>query len=109
MSKRSTRSTVSHRRIECTSSSEEADDDVTVNPPRVRREGVRVHPDYKGRGVSVPGSYFNLDDGVMCGGKAGRWGRYRSTRGTYNYGYYIHFDEGDKYWMIENDVHKYLE
>ena len=43
-------------------------------------------------------------------GSVYKWGKYRRVgRGRYyNYGYYIHFDEGDKYWLLEADVHCYI-
>ena len=75
---------------------------------RVRTTGVRQYPDYVGRRVSVPDTYFRVNDNKFYGGVCNRWGRYRNGRGEYSYGYYIHFDEGDKYWMIESDVHSYI-
>ena len=101
------RGRVVRRRIVCSSSSD--DGGVTPNPPRRSvRVGVRVHPDYVGRRVSVAGNYFQLGENITFGGRVGRWGRYKSSTGDDSYGYYIHYDEGDKWWMLESDVHKYL-
>ena len=108
--KTTSRGRVVRRRVTCTTSS---DDDSTVNPNPARRGGrvgVRVHPNYAGRRVSVPGEYFRNDKVDFFAGRVGRWGRYKSTcsTGGYSYGYYIHYDEGDKWWMLESDVHKYV-
>ena len=80
-------------------------------PPRSRRRvntSVRVHPDYVGRRIRVPASLFRINEDKHYLGTVNRWGRYKNTRGQNSYGYYIHYDEGDKYWMIESNVHKYL-
>ena len=59
--------------------------------------------------VSVPASYYKVQQsGLFYGGVCHKWGRYRNFQGEYDHGYYIHFDEGDKYWMIESDVHSFV-
>ena len=65
--------------------------------------------DYLRRRVNVPCSYFNQSGDDIHGGVCRQWGRYRNSQGTYSYGYYIYFDAGDRYWLLESDVHKYLE
>ena len=79
-------------------------------PPRRRRRvsNARTHPDYVGRRVRVPASYFKVRRKIFYLGTVNRWGRYKNVKGENSYGYYIHYDEGDKYWMVESDVHKYV-
>ena len=93
-----------------TTSSSEEEFCLPQQPPRQRRRSnsVRVHPDYVGRRVSVPSGYFNVDKNEHYLGTVNRWGRFKNIVKQNSYGYYIHYDEGDKYWMIESDVHKYI-
>ena len=97
------------RRVDSSSSSEE---EFRLSPkrpqPRRRRVGVRIHPDYVGRRVRVPASLFRIDKDIYYLGTVNRWGRYKNTNGQNSHGYYIHYDEGDRYWMIESNVHKYV-
>ena len=105
------RGSVVRRKVVCTSSSDD-DTVVNTNPPRRRvKVGVRAHQDYVGRRVSVPGSYFQMNGITVFEGRVGRWGRYKSTcsTGGYSCGHYIHYDEGDEWWMLESDVHKYVD
>ena len=44
----------------------------------------------------------------MYKGTCVKWGQYRSTAGDRLMGYYIEYDAGDAYWMLEKDVHSYL-
>ena len=100
--------------IRDSSSSSEEEFRLPSSPVRVRavrvgvRNGVRQHADYVGGRVRVPGSYFNLENNQFYGGRVGEWGRYRSFGGGYSYGYYIHYDDGIKYYMLESDVHSYI-
>ena len=77
--------------------------------PPTRDLSVRQYPDYLRRRVNVPCSYFNQSGDDIHGGVCRQWGRYRNSQGTFSYGYYIYFDAGDRYWLLESDVHKYLE
>ena len=100
--------------IRDSSSSSEEEFCLPTSPVRVHavrvgvRAGVRQYPDYVGRRVSVPASYFNLENNQFYGGRVGKWGRYKSFRGEYSHGYYIHYDDGVKYYMLESDVHSYI-
>ena len=100
--------------IRDSSSSSEEEFRLPSSPVRVRavRVGVRVavrqYADYVGGRVRVPASYFNLENDQFYGGRVGEWGRYRSFGGGYSYGYYIHYDDGIKYYMLESDVHSYI-
>ena len=73
-----------------------------------QRNGVRRYPDYVGRRVRVPSAYFNVRVNEMYRGKCTRWGRYSSISGAYMYGYWVHFEAGDGYWISEEDVHAYI-
>ena len=69
----------------------------------------RQFPDYLNRKVNVPSSYFvGLNTNEMYRGTCVKWGQYTSTVGDLLYGYYIEYDVGDEYWMLEKDVHTYL-
>ena len=71
--------------------------------------GVRVHPDYTDRRVSVSGNYFQTGGNIIFGGRVGRWCRCKGVQtGEYFHEHYIHCDEGHKWWMLESDVHKCL-
>lgn len=37
-----------------------------------------------------------------------KWGKYKSTSGDQLLGYYVVYDAGDAYWMLEKDVHSYV-
>ena len=69
--------------------------------------GVR-YPSYLNRRVSVPGSYFQDDSGGPYTGVCKRWGRYENNIGERVYGYLIHYNDGDKFWMLEKNVHLYV-
>ena len=61
-----------------------------------------------GRQSQAPASLFRIDEDIYYLGTVNRWGRYKNTNGQNSHGYYIHYDEGDRYWMIESNVHKYV-
>ena len=70
--------------------------------------GNRKFPDCVNRRVEVPAAYFNQSGDDMYKGKCVKWGKYRSTSGGYLLGYYIRYDAGDAFWMLEKDVQTYL-
>ena len=75
------------------------------------RGGGRRYESYLNRVVNVPSSYFDEEGsiGTSYRGTCKRWGRYKNKMGEQSLGYYIHYDDGDKYWMLESDVHLYVE
>ena len=76
---------------------------------RVRsKKGQRVYPDFTGRQVAVPSEYFNLP-GEIYFGTVVRWCKYTSGGGEQLWGYDIHYNAGDKWYMIEEDVSKYVK
>ena len=90
------------------SSSSEEEFQLPQPLPQRSRGHHRQYPDYVGRRVSVPAAFFSVNRNIHYEGVCHKWGRYKRTRGGNTYGYYIHYDEGDKYWMMESNVHKYL-
>ena len=68
----------------------------------------RKFPDYLNRRVDVPSSYFNQMTDTMYRGTCSKWGKYKSTSGDQLLGYYVVYDVGDSYWMLEKDVHSYV-
>ena len=56
----------------------------------------------------VPAIYFSIKKYIYYEGTVNRWGQYTNGNGQKTHGYYIHYDEGDKFWMLEFNVHKYL-
>ena len=68
-------------------------------PQRRRRRNndtVRLHTDYVDKRVRVPAAYSVLDQDNYLD-TVNKWGRYRNVNGHNSYGYFIHYDEGDKY------------
>ena len=70
--------------------------------------GGRRYPDYLQMTVNVPAAYFSVRRDIWYRGVCKRWGQYTNTQKKRAYGYYVHFEEGDRYWMLEEDVHTYL-
>ena len=68
---------------------------------------LRQYPDYLQRIVNVPSTYFGIVGKGTYRGICKQWGRYINTQGERVCGYYVHFDAGDKWWMLEKDVHTY--
>ena len=75
---------------------------------RARPSGHRTLPDFTGRRVAVPDSYFGQTRRVLYGGRVGKWLKYVGTDFNEYWGYSIEYDAGDQYDMIESDVHMYL-
>ena len=69
--------------------------------------GQRVYPDFTGRQVAVPSEYFNLT-GEIYFGTVARWCKYTSAGGKQLWGYDIHYNAGDEWYMIEEDVNRYV-
>ena len=44
----------------------------------------------------------------MFGGVVHEWGSYRNSTFDKMWGYHIWFDAGDKYWLIETDVNRFV-
>ena len=75
---------------------------------RRRKKVTRVYADLSGKRVAVPFSYFGVSgDGVWLG-LVGSWRKYFGTDLNEYMGYEILYDLGDRYNMIEEDVHSYL-
>ena len=74
-----------------------------------RSNGGRVYEDYIKRIVIVPSSYFGEEIVADYRGVCKQWGKYSNYMGDRVYGYYVHYDDGDRYWMLEKDVHKYVQ
>lgn len=70
---------------------------------------IRRYSDYVGRTVTVPSVYFGNDSDTSYKGVCRRWGRYTDNRGKEVYGYLIYYDDGDKFWMLEEDAHRYVD
>lgn len=89
--------------------------DALVNPKRKRkgearerrRPGTRQLPDMTGRRVVVPSEYFHVE-GDEYAGVVHEWGKFTSTDNKRRWGYHIHYALGDKWWMIEHEVARYL-
>ena len=82
------------RLIISASSSSEEEFQLPTPLPRRDRGNHRQYPDYVGRRLSVPASYFTVNQNIHYEGVCHKWGRYKNTRGEITYGYFIHFDEG---------------
>ena len=66
--------------------------------------GVRTNPDFVGRRVRVSETYFKMNEDSFFGIRVYKWCRYRNYEGKHTYGYEIHYDEGDKYYIIESNI-----
>ena len=71
----------------------------------------RTRPNLVNRRVLVPGTWFQQppQPTVVYAGVVKRWEAYESTDGEERMGYLIHFDDGDKYHLTEDDTHKYVD
>ena len=58
--------------------------------------------------MAVPSEYFNLPGDIYVG-TVHKWCRYKNAAGSKLWGYDIHYHAGDKYYMIEEDVNKYVD
>ena len=56
----------------------------------------------------VPGLVFALPLEGPFGGVVHKWGSFRNASLQKSWGYDIHYDAGDEYWMLESDVALYL-
>ena len=45
-------------------------------------------------------TYFKMNEDSFFGIRVYKWCRYRNYEGKHTYGYEIHYDEGDKYYII---------
>lgn len=79
--------------------------------PRTKKRqqrGRRRHPDLTGRRVLVEGAYFGNPHDDPYPGLVYKWTSYRNVNLEKLWGYDIHYDDGDAYYMLEDDVVHYL-
>ena len=75
---------------------------------RRKRKSNRQYPDMTGRRVLVDAEYFSRPHDDPYAGLVHKWTSYRNNKLEKLWGYDIHYDVGDEYYMLEVDVHKYL-
>ncbi len=69
---------------------------------------IRPVDDMTGRRVLVPGSYFLLPDDGPYPGLVRKWTKYKNNDLKTLWGYDISYDDGDSYYMSEQDVVRYV-
>ena len=80
---------------------------VKKRQPR-RKKSQRQHPDMTGRRVLVDGSYFGNPHDHPYPGIVHKWTSYYNAQMQKLWGYDVHYDAGDEYYMLEVDVVRYL-
>ena len=61
-----------------------------------------------GRRVLVDGAYFGTPHDNPYPGLVYKWTSYRNEQNKKLWGYDIHYDDGDEYYMLEKDVMRFL-
>lgn len=73
-----------------------------------RRKSQRQHPDMTGRRVLVDGAYFGNPHDNPYPGVVHKWASYYNSQLQKLWGYDVHYDAGDEWYMLEADVLRFL-
>ena len=72
------------------------------------KSGIRQHTDMTGRRVLVDAAYFGIPHDDPYPGLVHQWTSYRNEQNKKLWGYDVHYDDGDEYYMLEKDVLRFL-
>ena len=76
--------------------------------PKRQKKSQRQHPDLIGRRVLVDGGYFGNPHDHPYPGIVHKWTSYYNAQMQKLWGYDVHYDAGDEYYMLEVDVVRFL-